>query len=163
MSITAPFTGIGVKPQVSSAEALTTSSVKVTFNEAMTNNAALRNASNYTITPTGTGVSRSVSSVAPESGGSPTYVTLQLDGDLTSAAEYKAIVNTAVEDLAGNTLDPDYVSAIFIAKWSTVVTRVTVEPPTEVDEYRKEKMITWLKSRDMLSTDAEDYIRRKRQ
>lgn len=30
------------------------------------------------------------------------------------------------------------------------------------DNYRKEKMITWLKARGMLSAEAEKYIRRKR-
>lgn len=163
MSIATPsFPGTGVKPLVSGAEALSTTLVKVTFNEAMANNAALKNASNYTIFPMGSGVSRSVVSAIPESGGAPTYVQLQLNGALTSAAEYKVLVGTTVEDLAGNTLDSAYTSAVFIAKWSTVSVSVSAQPPTEEDTGRKEKMITWLKSRSMLSTEAEKYIRRKR-
>ena len=163
MSIaTPPFFGTGVKPQVSSAEALTTTTVKVSFNEAMANNAALKSAANYSVSPVGDGVSRSIVSATPVGGGSPTYVLLQLDGALSCAADYMVIVDTSVEDVAGNTLDTSYTSAVFIAKWSTVAVRDTAQPPTEEDNDRKEKMITWLKSRDTLSTEAEKYIRRKR-
>ena len=162
MTISGTFTGVGVAPRVSSAEALSTTLVEVTFNEAMSNNSALRNISNYNVFPTGDGVSRNVVSVTPASGGSPLSVQLLLDGALSSAAEYKVSVDIAVEDLAGNPLNPDYSFATFTAKWSTVSAVVSVPPPTEVDYARKEKMITWLGSRGMLSSEAESYIRRKR-
>jgi len=162
MTISGEFTGSGVAPQVFNAEALSTTLVKVTFNEAMSNNAALKNASNYTVFPTGGDISRSVVSATPEDGGAPTYVQLQLNGALACAAQYKVAVNTIVEDLAGNTLDPDHTTATFLAKWSTVSAAEAAQPPTKEDNYRKEKMITLLKSRGMLSTEAEKYIRRKR-
>ena len=46
----ASFTGIGTRPEVSSATAPSVNTVRVTFNEAMLNNAALINPSNYTFT-----------------------------------------------------------------------------------------------------------------
>lgn len=162
MSLSGNFVGKGVKPQVSSAAALSTTVAQVVFNEAMANNAALENASNYKIYPTDGGVSRSVVSAIPASGGAPTSVRLQLNGALSCAAEYKVIVNISVEDLAGNTLDPSYPSAVFTAKWSSVAAAGGVQPSTKEDNDRKEKMIIWLKSRDTLSSEAEKYIRRKR-
>lgn len=121
MSIIALFTGVGVDPQVVSAVGRTTTLVRVTFNEAMTDDAELQDPTNYTVIPTGAGSTPTVIGATPQTGGSPLYVDLTLDLAMSNSAEYEATVDTAVTDLAGNPLDAAADSALFTSPTEGVV------------------------------------------
>src|SRR5687768_3991909 len=111
MPLTGSFVGVGVRPRVLSATALTTSTVRVVFNEAMSNNAALVLAANYTITPAGGSAARTVTGVIVDG---TSAVVLQLDGDLTPGVNnYTVTVAAAVVDVAGNGIDPAFDDAVF--------------------------------------------------
>lgn len=121
MSLTGSYVGIGVKPRVSAASATGPTAVRVTFNEAMANNAALLLAGNYTLTPSGGADARVVSSVTRQSA---LTVILFLDGDLTPGVDnYTVAVNNAgPTDLVGNTVDPAFDEALFGFAGTTVST-----------------------------------------
>lgn len=108
------FVGIGIKPRVESAEALTQTTVKVTFVEPMRDDAELRDPANYTITADGGSAARVVEGVSTEPINDSMYVILELDGVLTVGTDnYNVQVDTTIADAAGNTLDPAYDDADF--------------------------------------------------
>jgi hypothetical protein len=114
VGITGSFTGIGVSPQVASAVATTLSRVRVTFNEPMTDDAALNDPGSYTIDEDMGSAARTVDAVTPEAVAEPTYVDLDLDGECTVGTNnYAVTVDTAVVDAAGNALDAAHDSADF--------------------------------------------------
>lgn len=105
VSVTGNFTGLGDKPSVVSVDATTTNTLRVVFDEAMEPILA-GTAVNYTLVAAGGSVSRSVMGVRLANTVSPSWVDLVLDGEMTGgAANYTLTVSTALEDLAGNTLD----------------------------------------------------------
>ncbi|MBI5095461.1 MAG: VCBS repeat-containing protein [Candidatus Hydrogenedentes bacterium] len=108
-SNSAAFTGIGQKPQVFSASVLSDTLVRVTFNEAMKNDAALINAANYTFTGGSDGVTLAASAVARVDS---TNVNVTVSGMLDGAA-YTALVSAAPADLMGNPVDTAANSAAF--------------------------------------------------
>ena len=106
----AGFTGVGAAPRVSSATATGSATVRVVFNEAMTNDAALVNASNYTFT--GGGVSLAASGVARISA---TTVDVTVN-EMTNGAAYTVHATTTGSgptDLASNHVDLAHNSAGF--------------------------------------------------
>jgi len=94
------YTGQGVAPTISTASFTAAVTMRVTFSEAVTNNAALTTASNYTLTPTAgagfhpTAVTRI----------SSTVVDLTIDRSLGASTGSLAV--SGVTDLAGNALSP---------------------------------------------------------
>ena len=135
MITTPPFAGVGVAPQVLHAVGRTPTLVRVTFNEAMTNDAELIDATNYTVIPTGVGSTPTVTVATPQTGSSPLYVDLTLDLAMTDATEYEATVDVAVTDLAGNPLDGAADSALFTsptAGEAALAAKGLVEALTEI-------------------------------
>jgi hypothetical protein len=108
------WSAVGTPPQVSAAVALTSTSVRVTFNEAMASNAALSDVSNYSILPDLGGVSATVIAVIPEAVANPTYVDLILAAEMTDGVDYTVTVDTAVADAVGNTLNSLNTQAEFV-------------------------------------------------
>jgi len=102
---TASFSGIGVQPQVSSAVALDSTTVRITFNEAMKNDAALTNTANYAIAGPTSPSNVSVNRV------SPTIVDLTLT-ELLQGGSYTVTVSNVV-DVAENPIDPAHDDASF--------------------------------------------------
>lgn len=100
------FVGVGIRPSVANAQAITEQRVRVRFTEAMRADAELLDATNYTITPDGGSAARTVVSVSIDADDS---VILHLDGVLTfGQANYNVAVALTVADVAGNTLtNPD--------------------------------------------------------
>jgi len=100
------FTGWGVAPHVSSAQALDFETIKIVFNEEMLNTADLRALSSYhfsgptTLTPTWVTVF------------SPTEVRVAVSGEMLNAAAYSVSVgfppSTGIQDIAWNNLDEAY-------------------------------------------------------
>ncbi len=106
----AGFTGIGVAPQVSSAAAMDSTTVRVVFDEDMTDDAALVNAANYTFT--GGGVALTASGVARVNA---TTVNVTIN-EMTDGAAYTVYVETGVGgplDLASHYVDPSHNGAGF--------------------------------------------------
>lgn len=100
------WTAVGTPPEVASAVALTSTSARLTFNEAMLSDAALIDVANYVLTPDIGGVSATVISVVPEAVTNPTYVDLFFAAELTDGIDYTATVGVGVADAVGNTLNP---------------------------------------------------------
>lgn len=94
----AGYTGVGTSPLISTTAPLTASTVEVVFNEAMTDNAALVLAGNYTLTRSGG--STVVSSVARTSA---TRVVLTCADALWAGYTYTLAVSGPT-DLAGNAI-----------------------------------------------------------
>lgn len=113
--LVASFTGIGLKPTVTSAASITATTVRVNFSEAMSPNAALLLAANYTFTPAGGSAARTAVSVVAEPGSAPTYVVVTLDGPATLGTNNYTVTvsNAGPTDLAGNTVDPAHDDATF--------------------------------------------------
>ncbi len=109
--ITKTFTGQGVLPQVSSAAQSGTGTLRVTFNEEMSSNAALITPANYTLSgPT----DLTVTAVAPEDLVGPTYVDLTLDAfPILGVGNYSVTASATLQDLVGNPMDVSYLSATF--------------------------------------------------
>lgn len=113
MPVIGSFTGSGVAPQVASATALSSTVVRVTFSEYMTDNAALLLAGNYTLTPDGGSAARTVTSVVVEGSAPSLSVLLYLNGNLTAGTNNYQVLVTNVEDVAGNPLDLAFDTADF--------------------------------------------------
>lgn len=110
------FTGQGDAPQVSSAAQSGTGSLRVTFNEEMSPDAALLSASNYTI---GGPSLVSVTGVTAENLVDPIYVDLALSaGPILGTDNYTVTADSTLEDLAGNPMDALYLSTQF-SGWVT--------------------------------------------
>lgn len=100
------FTGVGIPPVVSSVAATSNTTVRVTFNEAMTDNDALRATGNYLLTPD-LGIALTVAAVNPEPVANPTYVDLVVN-EMTDGDTYQLRMSDAagdVLDAVGNALD----------------------------------------------------------
>lgn len=110
------YTGQGVAPTISSATFTAAQTMRVTFSESMTNNAALTTAGNYTLTPTA-GVGFHPTAVTRIGS---TVVDLAVDRSLGAATGTLAIAN--VTDLAGNALSP---SSTAITVWTVVLDGAT--------------------------------------
>jgi len=77
----------GQSPGISGVAVLSATKVRVTFDRAAVDNAALRNADNYQITPV-----LSVSAVVPETVANPTYVDLTIDEQTTGVSYTVALL-----------------------------------------------------------------------
>lgn len=108
--LSAGFTGVGVEPQVASAEAQDSTTVRVVFNEPMTDDAALNLPGNYVFTET-TGVPITASAVTPEAVADPTYVDVTVN-EMTDGASYSVEVSNVV-DAVGNPIDTANDEAVF--------------------------------------------------
>lgn len=114
MPLTGSFTGVGISPTVSSAQATTSTTVRVTFSEGMKNNAALSNPASYTLTPAIGSTARAITVVTPQGVTDPTYVDLTLDGAMTTGIlNYTITVSSSLEDAAGNPMDVGGLSDVF--------------------------------------------------
>lgn len=112
--MTGNFTGTGTSPTVASAQALSGTSVKITFSEGMTNNADLLDPTHYVFTPGGGSNAITADTVSPEGVTYPTYVTVTLDAEMTiGTSNYSVEVSDLVIDSVGNTLDPGNDTATF--------------------------------------------------
>lgn len=107
MGDTGTWTGVGTKPTLTSV-VVTGDTVRATFSEGMTNNAAFQTPGNYVFSVLGGGsVAVSTTGVTPGPGTNPTYVDLTLDKSLTiGTANYRLTVDSSLEDKAGNPMDP---------------------------------------------------------
>lgn len=106
MPLTAVSVGIGVAPQVSNAQALSGTRVRVRFSEPMTVNALLLNPASYTITEDVGSNARTVIDVGSDG---TDAVQLQLDGVMTAGVlNYNVLVDNGVVDAAGNALNPAF-------------------------------------------------------
>lgn len=102
MPVTASFTGSGVAPTVVSAETDDLRTIRVHASEALRDDATLRSAASYTLTPQGASVARAVLLAAPDAS-DPTQVLVTVDGDLTAGVDaYEIELDAAIVDLAGN-------------------------------------------------------------
>lgn len=111
-----------IAPTVQSATAPTSTTVRVTFNESMLNNTALRTASNYTFS--GGGAALTASAVTVVSG---TVVDLTVN-QMTKNSSYTVTVSTNVSDLSGNALS----SGARTASFTGAATAVTATLATTV-------------------------------
>ena len=105
MSDIGTWTGLGVKPQVTSAVEIEDKILRVDFDEVMNDNADFRSTLSYTITALDPGsVAVSVVSVTPSA--DDTSVEIEVDKSFTNGTDnYRIVVSTTLKDLAGNTLD----------------------------------------------------------
>lgn len=104
MSDSDTWPGEGDKPQVSSAQARDSETVRVYFSEGMGTN-GLSVPGNYTITAGPGAVTRSVERVEVGATTPPTYVDLILDGGMTTGSSNYNVGAANLEDIAGNPLD----------------------------------------------------------
>jgi formaldehyde-activating enzyme involved in methanogenesis len=103
---TAAFNGIGVAPQVSSASATDFETIRITFNEPMSDT-GLTTKENYTFSGDTAITSDSVSKV------DSTHVDVTVTGEMrTGVANYTAQVDN-VQDSKGNVIDPAHKTATF--------------------------------------------------
>jgi hypothetical protein len=103
-------------PEVSSANAQSSSAVRIVFNEAMLNNAALRDTANYSFSGGGVALTPTLVTVI-----SPTTVDLTVN-QMTGSSNYTVTVSSNVSDLSGNALNSGASSANFVG----VATPITV-------------------------------------
>lgn len=104
--LTGAFTGEGIAPQASGASTPADKRVRITFNEGLQINAALLDIASYAIKVNSIGaVPLIVNNVAHEPVLNPTFVDLYVN-EMTDGADYIAIVEGALLDIAGNQLDP---------------------------------------------------------
>lgn len=98
------FNGVGIMPQVSNAAAQDSVTLRITFDENMTNDAAFKNNANYTITGDTVLTKGAMAAV----GAGPTYTAVDLTvSEMLQGGNYSVAVSTTnVTDLAGNTVDP---------------------------------------------------------
>lgn len=139
--LTASFVGVGVAPTLSSVVALTATSVRVTFSEAMLVGSGVNVPGNYTITEDLGSNAVTATSLSVSSG--LNVVTLFLDGPMTAGTNnYNLAVPGTFTDLAGNLIDPP-LNLDFNGIGADVVTPSVV--PTEVENtggYRLELAIS---------------------
>lgn len=108
------FLSVGRSPQVSSASATGTQTVRVTFDEPMAPNVALSDVASYDIDEDIGATPATVTLVTPEAVANPTYVDLTLAAEMTNGANYVVAVSTpGVTDAVGNALDVFFNTAAF--------------------------------------------------
>lgn len=99
------FTGVGVRPEVASVVATGDTTIRVTFTEGMTDNAALNASDNYVLSPvSGGAVPLVIAQVQPEVATNPTYVDLTVN-EMTDGATYRLAMSGTLLDAVGNLLD----------------------------------------------------------
>lgn len=136
MPLSATYTGIGIAPELTTGVALSRSTVRLEFSEAMSST-GLTTAGNYTITPAMGSDARTVTSVTAESS---TSIVLVLDGDMTPGTLNYTATAANVTDLAGNEIDPDNDSATFDGPPEQ---EGAVEPDTVQNDGGYSMVLTW--------------------
>lgn len=109
------FTGLGVAPRVSSAAAVNSTKVRVTFDEPMDRNGSeLADLTNYSITPGGAGAVAVFINEVLFTGLNPTVVDL-VTSEMTDGEPYDLAVDTSgnIRDAAENPLDAGFATAVF--------------------------------------------------
>jgi hypothetical protein len=118
------FSGIGVRPQVASAVAVDATTVRIVFDEEMTNNADLTSTLNYTVTGASTPAINTVTRVDG--------TTVDLDTEeLINGGSYTVVVENVI-DVADNVIDPLHNYADFVG---VGVRPKVLDPATVVDTY----------------------------
>lgn len=112
--------GVGAGPSLDSV-AQAGSSIRVFFDEVMTNNVDLQDAANYTITPLAGGDAVTVLGVSPGPGIYPIYVDLNLSGPMTDGSSYELEVDPGLIDAAGNAMDAGGLTLIFLGFGSNAI------------------------------------------
>jgi hypothetical protein len=105
VSIPGTFTGIGTAPRVEGATQKNPVTIRLAFDEPMTDDAPLRATGSYVPSVGGGATARTVLGVTPEPVPEPTYVDLEMSGALSTVGTYTITVGLTVSDAAGNTLD----------------------------------------------------------
>lgn len=113
MSLTGYTYGIGVAPQLASAQVLSFMTVRLTFSEPMTLDTALLLPANYVVSAGVGSDARAALSLVPGPGVSPTFVDLYLDGPMTPGVGNYTVEVTNVVDAVGNTIDPAHDTLTF--------------------------------------------------
>lgn len=135
MSKTAGFTGVGVAPQVSRAEGIDGSTIRVHFNEPMLVDATLGNPAGYTLTPGSGAIARTISSVQTYNGRA--YVDLTLSGEMTiGVGNYTIAVPSTLKDEGGNQINASYLSAIFNGRATTLTVKEAATKKTNPNALR---------------------------
>lgn len=103
----ANFLGQGTPPALSSVVATTSTTIRVTFDGAVQNNASLSNVATYLVS-SDLGIPVTVSACLPQAVGSPTYVDLNVT-EMTNGAAYVLRISPSafILDVPGNVLDPN--------------------------------------------------------
>ena len=112
---TAAYTGLGNKPQVATAVAVSATKIRVTFNEPMDpNGTEIENPLNYSVIPTAGGASVFVRSVVLPIDTNPTFIEL-VTSEMTDGAAYETAVDSSgpIRDAAFNPLDSAFDTAAF--------------------------------------------------
>lgn len=102
------YTGIGGLPQLASVERVSSTRLRLHFNEELIKNAALLNPANYALTPITPGAAPLFfTTITPPDGDNfPAYVDI-ICSEMTDGASYEATVSTSgPTDRALNTIDP---------------------------------------------------------
>lgn len=106
MSDIGTWTGLGVQPSAESATIILDKTLRIEFSEAMADNVDLRSLLSYTITPNDPS-SVEVEIVSLTLSSDSKSIDLLVDVSFTNGTDnYSLAINTNLEDVAGNTLDP---------------------------------------------------------
>lgn len=102
-------------PRVLAARAIGPTTVRVTFDHAMLPGPELEDPTNYALAASPGSVAQTVIAATPPTEcGDPTFVDLELSGEMTiGSSNYTVTVAANVLDAGGNPLDPSYNSAVF--------------------------------------------------
>lgn len=163
-----PFVGVGEAPRVVEVVAETRTRVRVRFSEAMRADATLLDPTSYTLTPDVGSVSRTITRVTPSARVGPTSVILAFSAPLTVGADnYRLDVDNAVEDAAGNALDPaadgdDFsvpaAATTTIGQAERLVVLARIEGIGAMHPSGAAVQYTWCSRRPRLYTDYDDGI-----
>lgn len=103
------FNGLGISPEIASVVATGPNTIRVTFNEPMTDNAALIDAASYVFAPSPGAVPLVITtSIIQEAVANPTFVDIPVN-EMTDAADYTFSIaaGAGLQDVVGNVIDPD--------------------------------------------------------
>ena len=120
MGATGGWTGVGAGPSLLSVEQAG-SSIRLWFDESMTDNADLRDPTHYTFTPLGGGDAVTTLSVTPGPGSYPSYVDLGISNPTTEGSSYQITADSSLIDAAGNPMDAGGLSINFLGFGSGIV------------------------------------------
>jgi hypothetical protein len=102
------FTGLGIPPALASVVPTSDTTIRVTFDEPLQDNAALSDPDNYLLSIVSSGaIALSISQVVPEVTANPTYVDLTVN-EMTDAADYQLTMGDSggdIVDIPGTPLD----------------------------------------------------------